>query len=138
MDRNWLEEGIKFEQEEKEKLKGKILEKYIERKNRRTTFNWEKLFQEKKRLDYSGRRTFENLWDASLSICKEKGILTYPRKGSYFIIGNKIDLSPTTSLGTEFNFNDEEEAEKYILAEYGKAQYSVSIARLEEIAVNKK
>jgi len=133
---NSLEQAAKISGENQKRDREKALE-YISEKEGKTIVDWARLFQKKAELSYSGRGIFEQIWDASLEVLKEKNVLVYPQEKSFFIMGDGIDLSPTTSWKTTLYFTDEEEAKKYTLAKYKNALYGVSICELKRNAVNK-
>ena len=131
------EEGQRFIKEEEKRYKKEALE-YFTEKEGEVMFDWDRLFKKRRELNYSGRRIFESLWDASLQILKERGYLVFPGENSFFIMGSGMDLSPTDSSGTRLYFKREREAEECALAEYKNALYAVSICEVKRNGINKR
>lgn len=101
------------------------LEKYIQQENGKiVSVDWQAIVNLRKNL---GRN---DLHDNFLLYLHAKGVLSYPVEGTFFPIGEGMDLSPMlTYCGVKFHFTNEEDAKKYAQADYGGAMYSVSIAK---------
>ena len=101
------------------------LEKYIQQENGKiVSVDWQAIVNLRKNL---GRN---DLHDNFLLYLHAKGVLSYPVEGTFFPIGEGMDLSPMlTYCGVKFHFTNEEDAKKYGQADHGRARYSVHVAK---------
>jgi len=111
-----------------EREKRSDLEKYVKEENGQIRVDWKKLLEMKQSR---GGDDYPQEWSDVLYYLEIKQVLTPEFKGgSFFLVGCGMDISPVDGSG-KYHFTRREDAEEYKKYEYGNAQYSVKIARLE-------
>jgi len=104
------------------------LEKYVKKESGQIKVEWKKF------IDMKQSRNGDNYpqeWNDILYYLEIKEVLTPEfRKGSFFLFGCGMDISPIDSSG-KYHFARREDAEEYKKHEYGNARYHIRIEKLE-------
>ena len=114
------------------------LEKYVCQAAGKIKVDWQRLADDNKRNKFDTRYELP-IYSDILYYLRLKGVLTCEQKGSFFVFGDSMDLSPSSNSGLSiYWFARQEDAKEYAKTEYAGKMYGVRVAKALTDFLNRK